>query len=87
MKSFTRFYSKNRKGEGDRVPFSHSAECEISYDTKDQEGRPNSPVDCLAVGNPIKGFPKINRQIYRAKQFNGLFCREYSGYGRTAYAV
>ena len=60
MKSFTRFFSKNRKGEGDRVPFSHSAECEISYDTKDQEGRPNSPVDCLAVGNPIKGFPENN---------------------------
>ena len=24
---------------------------------KDQEGSPNSPVDCWGVGNPIKGFP------------------------------
>ena len=51
---------------------------------KDQEGRPNSPVDCLAVGNPIKGFPAKSQGGHGpARELNGMF-RE-SG-GRTQFA-
>ncbi len=50
------FPQKAGEVEGEE-PSSRSAEREIPYSKKSQEGRPNSPVDCLAVGDPRRGSP------------------------------
>ena len=55
---FSPAFFKRRQGTWGQRPPSRAAAREILRLTKDQEGRQNSPVDCFAVGNPIKGFPK-----------------------------
>ena len=56
-KFFALLFSKRRRGTWGQRPPSRAAARETLCLTKDQEGRQNSPVDCFAVGNPIKGFP------------------------------
>jgi hypothetical protein len=51
------FFKKSVRFQGGS-PWSLSAESETLLPTQNQDGRVNSPVDCLLVGDPIRGSPE-----------------------------
>lgn len=58
MKAFDpTFFQKVGSFQRQRL-WSSSAEREIFLPNKNQDGRINSPVDCLFVGDPIRGSPE-----------------------------